>query len=177
MKNMIKILPNELIPIISIYLNLDSKKSFREVNKLFNSLTKNYTYAHIGDILKYYTSGDLTNKDLECFLKYVNKFRLISYLNNLISDHFFYKKNINLNRYKFYSYNNVKVGVIHRFIKKTKKECIENIRNKNCNIFDRKKDDCSDFNLKCRDNSLRRKFPLSYSLLLASSVKFKKIKF
>ena len=45
-----------------------------------------------------------------------------------------------------------------------------------CNIFDKRNNDDSDFNLKCRDISLRRKLPLSYSLLLASSVKFKKIK-
>ena len=174
---MIKILPNEIIPLICIYLNLDSKKSFREVNKLINSLTKNYIYAHIGNVIKYYTSGDLSNNDLELFLNYVDKIRLIKYLNNLISDHFFYKKNINFNRYKFYSYSNVKVGVVHRFASKTKEECIKKIQNEMCNIFDKRNNDDSDFNLKCRDSSLRRKLPLSYSLLLASSVKFKKIKF
>ena len=126
---MINILPNELIPVICLYLYLDGKKSFREVNKLIDLLTKKYTYAHIGNIFNFYISLDLSNNiDLNFFFRYVKKNGLIPYLYNLISESIFYKKSINNYKYKFYSYNNVKIGVLHRFINKTKKECIETIR-------------------------------------------------
>ena len=164
---MIGKLPNELIIDICIFLELKSKKSFRETSKKINLLTNNYTYAHIGTMLKYYIGLDYLNDNIKIFLNIVNKYNLINYIYKCISHHFFYKSNFLYLKFKLKSFNNVKTGILIKLFSKTKQESITYFTNKR-NLLINKESYNYNCTSKRRNNMFRRKLPLSYSLLLAS---------
>ena len=97
----------------------------------------------------------------------VNKYNLINYIYICISQHFFYKSNFLNLKFKLKSFNNVKTGILIKLFSKTKQESITYFTNKQ-NLLINKENYKYNCTSKRRNNMLRRKLPLSYSLLLAS---------